>query len=366
MVPFLILLTILVFVHELGHYLVARYNGVKVEVFSIGFGRKLFGWQAKNGTYWKVSMIPFGGYIKMANENEMFATEEEPQKKKKAPIAPDSFLSKSVWQRMAISVAGPGANYLFAFVLFAIIFATYGQRVPQPGALIGDVHKESVAQKAGIQSGDKILEANGQPIDTVEEIQKAISTHVDQELTLKLFRKSSDQTLFVTVRPAAVEVHGKTIGRLGVELVPLFNTVVNGPFTAIKNAFLETVGISASTLKALGQMIIGERSAEGLTGPLGIASLTGKIAKHGLNDLLMLAALLSINLGLVNLIPIPVLDGGHILFFLIEGIRGKPVTEKAQEVAFKIGFVIIMTLVVYSFWNDLSRLKFFQWVMGLF
>jgi regulator of sigma E protease len=365
-VPFLILLTILVFVHELGHYLVARYNGVKVEVFSIGFGRTLFGWKAKSGTHWKVSMIPFGGYIKMANEDEMFATEKEPKNKKEAPLAPDSFLTKSVWQRMAISVAGPGANYLFAFVLLAVIYVTYGQREPLPGVLIGGVQEESVAQRAGIQSGDKVLEANGHPIESVEEFQKTISTHVDQELTLKLFRKSSDQTLFVTVRPAGVEVRGKPVGRLGVELMPLFNTVVNSPFMAIKNAFLETVGISVSTLKALGQMIIGERSAEGLTGPIGIASLTGKIAKHGLNDLLMLTALLSINLGLINLVPIPVLDGGHILFFFIEGIRGKPVTEKAQEIAFKIGFVIIIGLVIYSFWNDLSRLKFFQWVMALF
>lgn len=365
-VPFLILLTILVFVHELGHYLVARYNGVKVEVFSIGFGPTLFGWKSASGTHWKVSLIPFGGYIKMTNEDEIFAIEKEPKKKKDAPLASDSFLTKSPWQRMAISVAGPGANYLFALVMMAFIFMTYGQRVPLPGALIGNVHKESAAQTAGIQSGDKILEADGKRVDSVEELQKTIASHVDQPLTLKLLRPDSDQTVLVTVQPTAVDVRGKTIGRLGVELTPLFNTVINSPFSAIKNAFLETVDISVGTIKALGQMIIGERSAEGLTGPIGIASLTGKIAKHGLSELLMLAALLSINLGLINLFPIPVLDGGHILFLFIEGIRGKPVTEKAQEFALKIGFGIIMLLIVYSFWNDLSRLKFFHWVTGLF
>jgi regulator of sigma E protease len=365
-VPFLVLLTVLVFVHELGHYLVARYNGVKVEVFSIGFGPKLFGWKSKSGTHWKVSLIPFGGYIKMTNENEVFATEKEEKRDKDSAVAPDSFLAKSVWQRMAISVAGPGANYLFAILLLTFIFSVYGQRVPIPGATIGEVHKESVAERAGIQSGDKVLEADGHAIGNVEELQKAISSHVDQELTLKLYRQATDQNVVVTVRPAAVEVRGKQIGRLGVELKPLFNTVSNNPFVAFKNACVETFDVSWSTLKALGQMIVGERGADGLTGPIGIASLTGKIAKHGLHDLFVLAALLSINLGLINLFPIPVLDGGHILFYFIEGIRGKPVTEKAQEFAFKVGFLIIMSLIVFSFWNDLSRLKFFQWVMGLF
>jgi regulator of sigma E protease len=365
-VPFLILLTVLVFVHELGHYLVARYNGVKVEVFSIGFGPKLFGWKSKSGTHWKVSMIPFGGYVKMTNETEVFATEKEAKREKNAPVSPDSFLAKSVWQRMAISVAGPGANYLFAILVFAFVFAVYGQRVPLPGALIGEVHQDSVAQRAGIRTDDKVIEVNGQPVTTVEDFQKAISTHAEQELTLKVYRQSNDQNIVVTVRPAAVEVRGKMIGRLGIQLKPLYHTVDVNPLVALKNAFVETCDISLATLKALGQMITGEKGADGLTGPIGIASLTGKIAKHGMHDLLTLAALLSINLGLINLFPIPVLDGGHILFYFIEGIRGKPVSEKVQEFVFKIGFLIIMALIVFSFWNDLSRLKFFHWIAGLF
>jgi regulator of sigma E protease len=365
-VPFLVLLTILVFVHELGHYVVARYNGVKVEVFSIGFGRKLFGWRSKDGTHWKVSLIPLGGYIKMANENEVFATEKDAEKPDLENISQDSLLSKTVWQRMAISAAGPGANYLFAFLMLIFVYVTYGQRIVTPGAVIEKVHTESVAGKAGILPQDKVLEADGHIVHSVEDFQKAIASHIEKELTLKIERPSSQQPLTVVVQPSKVEVGGKIIGRLGVELAPAYYTTLNTPIEAVKNAAIDLVSITTKTLTELGQMLVGNKSPDGLTGPIGIASLTGKVAQLGLGELLRLAALLSLNLGLINLFPIPVLDGGHILFYLIEWVRGKPVPEKAQEFIFKIGFVIILGLIVVSFWNDLSRLKFFQWILGFF
>lgn len=364
-VPFLVVLTVLVFVHELGHYLVARWCGVHVEVFSIGFGPELWGWTAKNGTRWKFSLIPLGGYVKMTNEDEVFAGKDN-KNDKTQKLDPTSLLAKTPLQKIAISAAGPIANYLFAFVLMGALFAAVGQRLPIAGALVNGFVAESVAEKAGVLKGDIITHLDGQLIKAVEDVPAYIASKVDQEVTLTLKREGAEASLDIKLRPQVVETHAKKIARLGIELAPVTTTVTHGVVSAVGAAIKDVFRITVGTMHALGQMIMGQRSADGLSGPLGIANIAGKVAQHGILELVMLAAFLSINLGLVNLFPLPVLDGGHIMLYLIEWVRGRPVTEKIQEIAFRIGFGIILLLILFSFWNDLNRLKIIAWVEKIF
>jgi regulator of sigma E protease len=365
-VPFLVVLTILVYIHELGHYVVARYNGVRVEVFSIGFGPELFGWTNKNGTRWKISAIPLGGYVKMLSENEVFATAQEQAKNKdsKTDLSPDSLLAKTVWQRMAISFAGPAANYLLAAVVLTGLYVIVGQKIPTGAVSVGKVVPGSAAEKFGVTSQDTIVAFNGEPLKSVEDLQEKITQNPKVTVQLTIMNQGSTQPKTLSVTLDETTVRGKALGRLGVELSAVTRVENVGPLQAVKASLSDIWRITSSTIKALGQMIMGQRSADGLTGPIGIANLAGKIAQQGFSELILLAAFLSINLGLINLFPIPVLDGGHILLYLIEAIRGKPVTEKIQEIAFRIGFAVVMGLILISFWNDLSRLQFFQSILS--
>lgn len=362
-VPFLIFLSILVFVHELGHYLVAKRNGVKVEVFSIGFGPEIFGWTDKSDTRWKFSLVPLGGYVRMFSDLNAASTPDH--KTLEALSAEERKLAlhtQSVGVRLAVSAAGPAANYLFAIVLLAGLYAVSGQRVASEQARIGMVQRGSVAEQAGLRENDRIISINGTETPTFIAMQDVVRAHPGQVLSLTFEREGQQRTVNIT--PMSRTAGGKTIGVLGVGQG--YEIAQRNVFEGVYYAAVDAFNFSWMTLKSIGQMITGQRSADDLSGPLGIAAMSGEVAQKSLHDIIWFIALLSINLGLINLLPIPMLDGGHILFYLIEAVRGKAVSEKAQEMAFRVGFAFLIFVFVFSTWRDLANLKVIEFLVGLF
>lgn len=353
-IPFLFVLTILVFVHELGHYLAARWNGVGVDVFSIGFGPEIMGWTDKVGTRWKISLFPLGGYVKMIGDAGAASTPDHDKlKAMDTKTKSQSLFYKTVWQRIAVSAAGPVANYLFAIFIFAVFFSTIGQRYTEP--VIGSVQESSAAEKVGLKSGDRIISVEGKAISRFEDLQQIVQMNPEKTLNLQVLREG--QTLDVVITPTLSEikdVFGQVhkIGLLGIKGSQV-SFIKRSWVSSLWYATEETLNISWQTLKALGQVIIGARSSDGLGGPLRIAQMSGEVAQNGMIALVWFMALLSVNLGLINLFPVPMLDGGHLLFYFIEVVRGKPLSENAQEWGFRIGFMLIIGLMLFSTWNDL-------------
>ncbi|HUI35171.1 MAG TPA: RIP metalloprotease RseP [Stellaceae bacterium] len=351
---FLVVLTVLVFVHELGHYLIARRNGVRVEVFSIGFGPELFGWNDRSGTRWKVSALPLGGYVKMFGDSDgssvlPTADVEEMTEAERAV----SFFYKPLGQRAAIVSGGPLANFIFAIVVMAVLFATYGQPYMPPE--IGRILPNSAAEKAGMQVGDVVTSIDGNPIARFDDIKRLVEVDSGNPMTIVVLRKGEPVSLNVT--PKVIEdSDGRQIGQLGVQGSGGVKYTRLSPANAVLHAFSETWNLSTSTLGAMWQMITHKRNADELGGPLRIAQLSGQVAQIGVGALLSFMAMLSINLGLINLFPVPVLDGGHLLFYAAEAIRGKPLGQKAQEYGFRIGMALVLTLMVFATWNDLVHL----------
>ena len=350
LIPFLIILSVVVFVHEFGHYWVARRNGVRVESFSIGFGPELFGRRDRHGTRWKFSAIPLGGYVKMLGDADPSSTSIDPR----AARDPDSFPAKSVWQRMAVVVAGPLANFIFAIAILAVLFSVNGR--PFTPAVVGEVLEGGPAAAAGIEPGDRIVGVDGAPIDSFEQLQEIVRGSADRNLRFDIVREGTPVQLEVT--PSLREqtdrfgtVH--RIGQIGVTRTGV-EFIRSNPLLAPLEAFQETAKLVGGTLKALGEMIIGSRGTDELGGPLRIAQMSGEVARDGFVPALWFTAILSINLGLINLFPIPMLDGGHLLFYAIEAVRGRPMNERAQEIAFRIGLAMVLTLMVFATWNDLT------------
>lgn len=365
LIPFLVVLTILVFVHELGHYLVARRCGVRVEVFSIGFGPEIFGITDRTGTRWKFSAIPLGGYVKFFGDanaasqpgEEASALDEEERKV--------SFHHKRLGQRAWIVAAGPLANFLFAVVALAGLFIFFGQ--PFTPAEVGEVQPESAAAEAGIEPGDRIVEINGTTIERFEEVQRIVRLSPGSEMSMVVERAGERVVLSVTPERQEVEDNfgnRHTIGLLGVSRSGM-EYRRHDPFTAVWRAGGETVVLTGATLQAVGQIISGTRSTKELGGPVRIAQMSGDVADAGLVNLLWFMAILSINLGLINLFPIPMLDGGHLVFYAIEAIRGRPLGERAQEYGFRIGLALVLSLMIFVTWNDLVQLQVFSFFRQL-
>ncbi|NVK18125.1 MAG: RIP metalloprotease RseP [Methylocystaceae bacterium] len=364
-VAFIFALSVLVFFHELGHYWVARRNGVRVEVFSIGFGPELFGWNDKADTRWKICLMPFGGYVKMfgdadatssgLDEGERPFTEEE-----KAV----SFHYKSIGARAAIVSAGPIANFILAAVLFAILYMAVG--VPEKFyAAIGEVVPESAAEEAALQKGDRILSLDGKPTETFDDMREIVMNNPDRQLMAIVQRNASE--INVTITPKAKESNGETIGVLGVRPDPDQAEYTRyNPALAVWMGVEKTYEMTAQILSHLGTLITGGGSVKDLGGPLRIAQVSGDAAKSGFDSLIYLMAVLSVNLGLINLFPIPMLDGGHLVFYAAEAIRGKPLSEKAQEYGFRLGLTLVLGLMIFATWNDLVQLKVFDFVTQLF
>lgn len=361
--PFLGILSLLVFIHELGHFWAARRNGVKVEVFSIGFGTELFGWNDSKGTRWKISLLPLGGYVRMFSDlnaasqpdQQQIArmTEEEKQQ---------SVFHKTVWQRISISAAGPFANYLFSALLMTGVYVFVGQRAPTETATLGHVMPGSAAAEAGLKSQDVIHQINETSIASFNDMHTFVRANPGKELTFIISRDQHPLTLKVT--PQETKEADLSVGRLGVTQGTIN---VKRPFyTAPFYAIWDCVTFTAQAFVSIGQILTGQKSTEGLSGPIGIASMTGEIMQKDFIEVIWFCIFLSLNLGFLNLLPIPMFDGGHLLFYFIEAIRGKPVSEKAQEIAYRIGFTFVIFLVLFSTWNDLSRLKALDFLKNIF
>lgn len=377
-IPFLVALTILVFVHELGHYTVARWAGVRVEVFSIGFGTELKGWNDTKGTRWKFCAIPLGGYVKMFGESEVIAEDNEDGEATERPMTDAeravSFHHKTLMQRSAIVLAGPLVNFLFAILLFAGLFTIAG--VPQLDtsqplqAIVGSVSSGSPADIAKLRRGDKILKMGAVDIASFGDLQNVVRKSPGVRMAARIERDGQIITVFVIPNRREVRQDDGTVviqGLLGITAEPgkvLY--VRTNPLTAIGLGFERTYAMTVRILEYLRDIIAGSQSADDLGGIIRIAQISGQVAELGLASYITFLAVLSVNLGLINLFPIPLLDGGHLAFYVIEAIRGKPLGMKAQEYGFRLGLIFVIALFLFVTWNDLVHLKFFEFISSLF
>jgi regulator of sigma E protease len=365
---FIVVLSIVVFVHEWGHYIVARMCGVKVESFSIGFGPEIFGFRDKAGTRWKFSLLPLGGYVKMFGDADPTSAKPDDKTYEMTPAEKKvAFFYKPVWARSAIVVAGPAVNFLFTFIIFLGLFTIEGQPYTPPR--IGEVAKEGPAAMAGFRAGDVITKINKKPIMRFEEIRREIAT-MDTKAVVEIDRNGRKMELTVTPRMAEVKdrfgvVH--KISQIGIRSqTGKLEYRKLEPITAVGASVVEMGSMVNATLTAIGQIIMGTRGTEELGGPLRIAQMSGEVGKEGVVPLLWFMAVISLSLGLFNLFPIPLLDGGHLLFYLIEAVKGKPLNESIMDFTSKAGFVFIIGLMVFFTWNDIVQLRIFDAIRGLF
>ena len=363
---FLLAIGPLIFIHELGHYFVGRWFGVKADTFSIGFGRELLGWTDKRGTRWKVGWLPLGGYVKFAGDMNPASTPNDEWLALPAEERNKTFQSKSVWQRFLIVLAGPATNFLFAIVAFMIIFGIYGY--PSSPASVGTIERGSVAEAAGFQPGDRILSANGSTIDTFADLQTYIALRPGEPMDFRVQRGAGEVQLHASPRQVTeTDRFGNQarIGRLGIS--PSGRIEFGRlPFYQLPGAAVEkTVDSVQTMLTALGQVITGRRSFSELGGPLKIAQVSGQQASLGWLSFFWFMTIVSINLGFINLLPIPLLDGGHLLFYAIEGVRRKPLRPEAQEWAFRTGLAVLLALMIFVTFNDLASFGLFEKLGGL-
>ena len=354
---FVVVLGVLVFIHELGHYLAARWRGIHVERFAVGFGRPIASWADRNGTEWRIGWIPLGGYVKLHGQE----TPEDAPAEVQAQWRPgETFHDKPVKDRAIVVAAGPAANFLLAALLFAGTYMTIG--VPQPTATIGTIVAESAAERAGLLPGDRILALDGEAVTRFDQLQRHIQSRAGQNVEIIILREGRERT--VTAVPQARPGADRPVGVLGVGSAPTEFARLD-PASALWRGVVQTWDVSAQTLAAVGQMLTGTRGTEDLGGPLGIGKIAGEAAALGLASLVTFMAILSVNLALINLFPIPVLDGGHLVFYAAEAIRGRPLPPKAQEIGFRAGFALLIGLFIFATWNDLTNLGLFRWVGGL-
>ena len=349
LVAFLCMLGPLVFFHELGHYLVARLFGIPAEIFSIGFGREIFGWTDRQGTRWKVAWLPLGGYVKFVGD---MTPASNPAEVASIPehLRDKAFQLRSVWQRFLVVLAGPAANFLLAIVIYAAIFST----VSGPGTnKVGRVEDKSPAAQAGLQPGDRIISVAGRPTQTLEDVRTIVEPRPNQVVNLELERNGEVRQVTVKIKSQQGEdVSGKKLvfGQLGVGAAPI------SVFKAVPLATEQTFRICGWLVQGIGKIIGGEASRHDVGGPIKIAQFAGQAASLGVLPFLLLLALLSINLGFINLLPVPMLDGGHLFFYGVEAIRRRPLSEEALELAFRGGLAVIAALVLFTTVNDLGSL----------
>ena len=352
---FLVVLGVLIFIHELGHYLAARWRGVHVERFSIGFGRALYTRTDKRGCEWRIGWLPLGGYVKMHGMEDLGEAAPE----QAAGFRPgETFHEKSVGDRALVVAAGPFFNFALAVLLFAALFVVVGQ--PSPVPTVGNVVEASAAARAGLAPGDRIIAMDGQKVERFEALQRYVQARAGQAIEVLVARGESQIKLMATPLPRPSD----GLGMLGITAgAPIFEKL--DPFSAVWAGVTHTLDITWQTLIGVWQMISGSRGAEDLGGPLRIAQMSGQVANMGLSAFITFAALLSVNLALINLFPIPVLDGGHLLFYAAEAIRGRPLPLKAREYGFRAGFALLISLMIFATWNDLAQLGVVRWVSGL-
>lgn len=360
LIPFLFVLTIVVFFHELGHFLVARWCGVRVLTFSVGFGPEIVGFNDRHGTRWKISAIPLGGYVKFfGDENAASAPDQEAVAAMSPNERKESFHHQSVAKRAAIVAAGPIANFLLAIAIFAGIFMLHGRQ--STTARVDSVQPDSAAAAAGFLAGDVITTINGRPIATFSDMQRVVSVSAGQPLEIGVDRNG--MRLILQATPALREVKDNfgNVHRLGVLGISRaldpggVKLEKSGPLKALVEGAEETWFVVERTMSYLGGVIVGREAADQLGGPLRIAQVSGQVATLGFVALMNLAAVLSVSIGLLNLFPIPLLDGGHLLFYLIEAVRRRPLSERSQEIGFRIGLVLVAALMIFATRNDIMH-----------
>ena len=364
--PFILLILIVVFIHEYGHYYFAKKYGVGVTDFSIGFGKEIFGWNDKSGTRWKICWIPLGGYVKFFGDRNVFSQADQENILKRYSVEDQKklFVIKPLYQRVLIVFGGPLANFLLALVIFFSIYTFTGKDFTP--AVIKEVQKDSPAMMSGLKKDDIILEIDGNKVKSIMDISKFISMSTSDFIDFKI--KRSYDELIIDVKPNIVmgeDGLGNQLKKrmVGIKLGP-YNNQINhiklGPAQAIYHAVHEVYYVTTSSLKYLGAMIIGKADSSQLGGPIRIAKISGQVAEFGILAFVSMMAYISISLGLVNLFPIPMLDGGHLMFYAFEKILGRPLSQKTQEGFFRIGMFLLLSLMFFTTFNDLKDLGLFR------
>jgi len=365
LIPFLVLITVVVFIHEYGHYYFAKKYGVGITDFSIGFGKEIFGWNDKSGTRWKICWIPLGGYVKFFGDRNVFSQSEQQEiiKKYEEEDRRKLFILKPLYQRSLIVAAGPIANFVLAIFIFTFIYMFNGKDMTP--AVINEVQQNSPAFAAGFKKNDKILSIEDKKIESILEVSTMINTSTSETIKFLVLRNNNE--IEILVKPNVVDGKdslGNSVKKrmIGIKLSPLNNEFKKeplGPSKAIYYAFKEVYFVSVTSLNYLGKMITGSADTSQLGGPIRIAKITGQVAEYGVVPFLSIMAYISISLGLINLFPIPMLDGGHLMFYLIEKILGRPLSQKTQEGFFRIGLFLLFSLMFFVTFNDLKDLGIF-------
>jgi regulator of sigma E protease len=357
-IPFLFVLTVVVFVHEMGHYLVGRWCGIGVQAFSIGFGPELIGFNDRRGTRWKISAIPLGGYVKFVGDINATSAPDTDEIKALSPEERRvAFHTQPVWKRAATVFAGPAANFLLTIAVFAVMFSIYGKVVSEP--VVAEVRADSPAEAAGFQPGDRFVSVDGTEVESFADVQRLVSGRAGDPIVFVLARNGSEVTL--TATPAVMEQTDALgnvirIGAIGVVSTPESGqprVIELSPGGALVEAVTETGHIVARTGQFLKRFVVGREDKCQLGGPVKIADMAGRAAKLGFEWLVQLVALLSVGIGILNLLPIPPLDGGHLVFYALEAAKGRPVSERAMEAVYRVGMFLVLGFMAFVFWNDL-------------
>ena len=364
-IPFLVLILVVVFIHEYGHYYFARRYGVGVTDFSIGFGKELFGWNDKSGTRWKICWIPLGGYVKFFGDRNVFsqADQEELLKKYNKEDQDKLFVTKPLYQRALIVAGGPVANFILAIFIFLFIYMFVGKDFTP--AIIDEVQKDSPAEIAGMKKNDIIVEIDNIKVESILDVSKLIAMSTSEFIDFKVSRYEKE--ILLKVKPNLVESEdnlGNKINKrmIGIMLSPYNNEIKHiklGPVKALVHSLNEVYFVTTSSLKYLGSMLTGAGDSSQLGGPIRIAKISGQVAEFGIIPFISMMAYISISLGLINLFPIPLLDGGHLMFYAFEKILGRPLSQKTQEGFFRIGMFLLLSLMFFATFNDLKDLGLF-------
>ena len=363
--PFIVLILVVVFIHEYGHYYFAKKYGVMVTDFSIGFGKELFGWNDKLGTRWKICWIPLGGYVKFFGDRNVFSQsdQEEIIKKYSEEERKKLFILKPLYQRSLIVAAGPIANFILAVVIFLFIYMFVGKDFTP--AVINEVQKDSPAEVAGLMKNDVILEIDGTEVKSILDVSKLITMSTSDFIDFKVSRY--DQDILLKVKPNIVETEDNLGNKINKRMIGImfgpYNNKINhvklGPAKALYYSLNEVYFVTISSLKYLGSILTGSGDSSQLGGPIRIAKITGQVAEFGIVPFLSIMAYISISLGLINLFPIPLLDGGHLMFYGFEKILGRPLSQKTQEGFFRIGMFLLLFIMFFATYNDLKDLGLF-------
>ncbi|HEV7309143.1 RIP metalloprotease RseP [Ensifer sp.] len=358
-IPFLLVLTLLVFVHEMGHYLVGRWSGIRILAFSIGFGPELVGWTDRHGTRWKLSAIPLGGYVKFFGDEDAAST---PDYERLQTLSPEergqTFLGARLWKRAATVAAGPIANFILAIAIFAVLFSVYGRQVADP--VVARVNENSAAAQAGVLPGDRLVSIDGSPVVTFDDVRRYVSVRPEMKIMIRIERDGA--TLDLPMVPQRTELTDQFGNKMEIGVIGIltdqeagnFRTVTYGPIEAVGQGFVQSWHVVTGTFDYLANVLTGRMKADQIGGPIRVAKVSGQMASLGIPFVLNIAAILSVSIGLLNLMPVPVLDGGHLMFYAVEALRGRPVGPAAQDVAYRIGFAMVLMLMVFATWNDIS------------